>query len=214
MHYPLVARRPLAAVARQSELASPRTSGPRACRGCTSRTSACSISIPPDDDRRRAAGGGALGCADLLHRARSCRPSSRRRVRRASTSSFRSTARAGFERSGASRTARAAVLVKRHPERLHPGVHQGRPRGPHLRGHRPQRSRRDVRRRLRREAEARRARVRAVHLAGGRARLVGPRTFTLRTMAARVASVGDIWAEMRRAVRREERWSACGRRGS
>ena len=26
---------------------------------------------------------------------------------------------------------------------------------------------------------------------------VGPRTFTLRTMAARLAQVGDIWAEMR-----------------
>jgi bifunctional non-homologous end joining protein LigD len=30
---------------------------------------------------------------------------------------------------------------------------------------------------------------------------VGPQTFTLRTMAARVAKVGDLWSEMRKRRR-------------
>jgi len=30
---------------------------------------------------------------------------------------------------------------------------------------------------------------------------VGPRTFTLRTMAGRIAEVGDLWSDMRRRKR-------------
>ena len=35
---------------------------------------------------------------------------------------------------------------------------------------------------------------------------VGPRTFTLRTMAARVAAVGDVWSDMRAAGDTVDRW--------
>jgi bifunctional non-homologous end joining protein LigD len=45
-------------------------------------------------------------------------------------------------------------------------------------------------------------------------REVGPRTFTLRTMAARLAAVGDLWADLRRrrrSLRRvRERWRRLG----
>ena len=45
------------------------------------------------------------------------------------------------------------------------------------------------------QAQARRARVGALHLGGGRERRRSvPRTFTLRTMPARIAAVGDLWA--------------------
>ena len=89
-----------------------------------------------------------------------------------------------------------AVLVKRHPELLTQEfikadragrilVDTGRNApGATLRGG------------LRREAQTRRARLRALHLAGGRAQAVAPRTFTLRTMADRLADVGDLWRAM------------------
>ena len=76
------------------------------------------------------------------------------------------------------------------------GVQQGRPRRAHLRRHRTQRLQRDVRRGLRRARQAWRARVRAVHLGGARTRPGRPQTFTLRTMASRIADVGDLWSDM------------------
>ena len=54
------------------------------------------------------------------------------------------------------------------PGSADPGVHQGRPRGPHLRRHGTQRPRRHVRGRVRGQAQARRARLGALHL--GRSR--------------------------------------------
>jgi hypothetical protein len=56
----------------------------------------------------------------------------------------------------------------------HPRVQQGRPRRTHLRGRRAQQSRCDLRGRLRRARQAGRARVRAVHVGGNRARQSRP----------------------------------------
>ena len=56
--------------------------------------------------------------------------------------------------------------------------------------------------RLRRARQAGRAGLGAVHVGGGRAAAtVGPQTFTLRTMAARVAEVGDLWSDLRKRGR-------------
>ena len=94
-----------------------------------------------------------------------------------------------------------ALLVKRDPEHLTQEFSKADRGGRILRRHRPQRLQRDVRRGLRRAAEARRAGLGAVHVGGGRARRRRPRTFTLRTMAARIAEVGDLWADMRKRGR-------------
>ena len=78
----------------------------------------------------------------------------------------------------------------------HAGVQQGRSRRPHLHRHRPQPRRRDVRRGLHGAREARRAGVGAVHVGRSRRGHGAPQTFTLRTMPARLAQVGDLWADL------------------
>ena len=82
------------------------------------------------------------------------------------------------------------------------GVQQGRSRRADPRRHRPQRLQRDVRRRLRGAARNRvrrsRRRARGTRSSAGRS---APQSFTLRTMADRVAKVGDVWADMRKRRR-------------
>ena len=104
---------------------------------------------------------------------------------------------AGFDEVAAFAQRLGAVLVAARPRAPDPGVQQGRPRRAHLRGHRPQRLQRHVRRGV---CGARQSRARPVsapctweEVERGE---VGPQTFTLRTMAARVDAVGDLWADM------------------
>jgi bifunctional non-homologous end joining protein LigD len=68
------------------------------------------------------------------------------------------------------RAPRGRAARRASPAAAHAGVQQGRPPGTDLRGHRQERLQRDVRRALRGAAETRRPRVRAVYLAGSRAR--------------------------------------------
>ena len=83
------------------------------------------------------------------------------------------------------------------------GVQQGRSRRPHPHRHRPQPARRDDGRGLHAcgRGRARRCRRRARGRRSSAAP-VGPRTFTLRTMAARLDAVGDLWQDLARRGQR------------
>ena len=75
-------------------------------------------------------------------------------------------------------------------------VQQGGPRRPNLHRHRPQPAGRHVRRRLHGACATGRAGVGALHVGRSGTRRGAPATFTLRNMAARLADVGDLWAEL------------------
>ena len=145
-----------------------RTSGPRACRSCTTPMSASSISTLREDEpaKLRAA---ALAVRDLLRRAR---PGELRQdVGLEGVPHRRRAGRPGRLRAGAALLAGCRRRAgEAPPGAVHAGVHQGRSRRPDLRRHRPQRSGRHLRRGLRRAPEARRARLGALHLGRGRER--------------------------------------------
>ena len=182
VHYPLVRRRALAALARQPELHhAARLDVARAAPLLPRRLRLRSRSAADERRARRAARRGARVCA-ICWPSSGCRAGSRPPARRASTSSCRSTARPRRRgRAVRARGRRAAGQARSGSPDA--GVQQGRPRRPHPGRHRPQRLQRDLRRRLRRAraSPARRCRRRARWEEIERGE-VGPQTFTLRTM--------------------------------
>ena len=145
-------RHALAAVARQPEHASRRTCGRRA-RRISYHPDICVFDLDPSEGRSGSLRAAALGLRDLLAEL-GLPAGSRRRARRASTSSCRSTARRpiGERRAirarGRARCRDRAIrsTSRRSSARPTAAAHSGR--------HRPQRLQRDVRRRLRRAREA------------------------------------------------------------
>ena len=85
-----------------------------------------------------------------------------------------------------------AVLVKRHPALFTQEFIKAN-RGGRIFVDTGRNGRRHLRGGLRPALEARRARVGPLHLGGDRAWRGRPQTFTLRTISARLAEVGDLW---------------------
>ena len=220
VHYPLVQRRAVAALARQPELHHAARLDLARAQSWTSPTSASSILDPSRRRPDAAARGGARG-ARPARRSSGCRAWSRRPARRASTSSSRSTARPTSTRCarfahGAGRGAGQAPPG--HPD---PGVHQGRPRAAASSSTPAATDSAPPSRRSTPCAEAGRARVRAVH--AGR-RSSGARSRRRRSRCARwrrLADVGELWADLLRrrrslvpAIRRLEKLMPAAARDS
>ena len=181
--------------------ASRRTCGPRGCPTSSSPTSASSISIPPRTSRRTCCARPPWACVT----------SSRELdlpswVKTSGSKGFHIVVpldgKADFGEVGVVRARGGPGPRAARPASPHPGVRQGRPRRAHLRRHRPQRIQRHLRRRLRRpRASWARPCPRPAPGKRSSAAQVGPRTFTLRTMADRVAAVGDLWSDLDRSKR-------------
>ena len=183
--------------------ASRRTYGSRVLRSSTSRTSVSSISIPSKKMSLDTLGTAPLGLRALLDELVS-RAGSRPPARRGSTSSSRSTARRTWEGREVCARRRDDTRRARH-EASHTRIQQGDRRG---------RIYVDTGRNGYSATFAAPYAVRAKPGAPVSAPCsweeiergeVGPRTFTLRTMAKRVEDVGDLWADMpkrKRSLRR------------
>ena len=177
-----------------------RTSGSRACRSWITPTSASSIWI-----RRRTRSPTSFAaprwrCA-ISSTSSASQAGSRRPARRASTSSCRSTAKPTWARSPDSRTRVGTLLVSRDPKHLTQEFHK-KDRGGRI------------------LVDTGRNGFSATHAAAYAVRpkpgapvsapctwdevesgTVDPQSFTLRTMEARLAEVGDLWADLRKRGR-------------
>ena len=111
------------------------------------------------------------------------------------------------------RPSRRRPAREAQPRAADAGVPEGRPRRAGPGRHRPQRLERDLRRGLHRAGKTGRAGVGArAHGPRWSAAKSSPRSFTLRSMAERLAAVGDLWSDLldERPVAPRGRWSGCG----